>query len=264
MSSAGSATMHPGELLIDVEQVSVTYRRMRDRTHSLKEYGLRRLMGSVRYDDHVALHEVSLQVRRGEVLGVVGANGAGKSTLIKLLARILPPSSGRVRVWGKVAPLVELGAGFEADLSARDNIVLYGSLLGGDPRRLHEHAEAMAAWAGLVEHLDVAVRNLSSGMVARLAMAVSTFSRPDVLLIDEILSVGDAAFKQRSSERLHDLLHGGAAAVLVSHDLELTQALSTRVLWLERGTVRDHGDPAAVVEAYKTHALAAAGSFQDP
>jgi ABC-2 type transport system ATP-binding protein len=196
--------------------------------------------------------DVSFEVHPGEVLGIIGANGAGKSTLMKLVARVLPPTNGRVCVRGRVSPMIELGAGFNPEQTGQENIVLYGTMLGRDVKHMRRRCEAIADWAGLSSYLNVPVRAYSSGMVARLAFSVAVDVDPDVLLIDEILSVGDAAFQKKSNERMDELIGGGAAVVLVSHQMQQIVDRASRVVWLDHGKVQLAGDPKAVVEAYSS------------
>lgn len=210
--------------------------------------------GHVHYEELWALRDVSFTVDEGEVLAVIGRNGAGKSTLMKLLARVLPPTAGRVVIRGRIAPMIELGAGFNGDLTGYENSVLYGTLLGRDPEWMRSRVERIADWAGLADVMDVPVRSYSSGMLARLAFSVAVDVEPDVLIVDEVLSVGDEAFQRRSQERMQELISRGAAVVLVTHDLRQVEERATRALWLDRGSLRAEGDVHAVVSAYRAEA----------
>jgi ABC-type polysaccharide/polyol phosphate transport system ATPase subunit len=194
---------------------------------------------------------VSFTVSDGEVLGIVGPNGAGKSTLMKMLARVLPPTNGRVVVRGSVAPMIELGAGFNTELTGFENIVMYGTLLGRTPQAMRDRAHAIAEWADLSAYLDVPIRSYSSGMLARLGFSVATDTDPDVLIVDEVLSVGDAAFQQKSSERMREMIDNGASVVLVSHNLDTVRAIADRAIWLDHGEILMEGDPEPVVGAYE-------------
>lgn len=236
---------------IRLDHVTLEYRVPRHRASSLKETAVRIARGGIAYDALKAVDDVSFEVHEGEVLGIIGPNGAGKSTLMKMMARVLPPTSGRVRVRGRVSPMIELGAGFNTEQTARENIILYGALLGRDARQMRAHCEQIVEWAGLVDYLDVPVRAFSSGMVARLAFSVAVDVDPDVLLIDEILSVGDEAFQRRSSERMSALIEGGAAVVLVTHQTQQVIERADRALWLDHGRIRMTGEPTAVVSAYQ-------------
>jgi ABC-type polysaccharide/polyol phosphate transport system ATPase subunit len=239
------------EAPVRMEHVSLVYRVPRYRASSLKETAVRIAKRGIVYESLRAVNDVTLEVIAGEVLGIIGPNGAGKSTIMKMLARVLPPTSGRVRVRGQVSPMIELGAGFNPEQTARENIILYGTLLGRDARQMKANCDKIAEWAGLQAYLDVPVRTFSSGMVARLAFSVAVDVDPDVLLIDEILAVGDEAFQRRSSERMSELIEGGAAVILVSHALKQIRDRADRVLWLDHGRVVLLGDPDTVVNEYE-------------
>ena len=202
------------------------------------------------YEEFFALRNISFTIARGETVSVIGRNGAGKSTLLKVVARVLPPTTGRVVVRGHVAPMIELGAGFNPELTGAENIVLYGTLLGRTPKEMKSRIEAIADWAGLMEHLDIPIRAYSSGMTARLAFATATDTTPDLLLIDEILSVGDEDFREKSAARTQQLMNGGCAVLLVSHDLEAVTKMSTRVIYLDQGYQKISGEPKDVIDAY--------------
>lgn len=233
-----------------VEDAVLEYRIPRHRANSLKETAVRIARRGISYDILRAVDGVSFQVEGGEVLGVIGANGAGKSTLMKLMARVLPPTSGWVRVKGRVSPLIELGAGFNPEQTARENIILYGTLLGRDARQMKARCHDIVDWAGLNEYIDVPIRAFSSGMMARLAFSVAVDVDPSVLLVDEILSVGDAAFQQKSNERMVELIRGGSAVVLVSHQMGQILNHADRAIWLDHGQIQAEGDPIMVVNAY--------------
>jgi ABC-2 type transport system ATP-binding protein len=234
-----------------VHDVSLAYRRTRHPVASIFDVPAQIARGRLRLERHWALKRVSFSLRRGEVLGVIGPNGAGKSTLIKVLAGVLYPTEGSVIVRGTSAALTELGAGFEAEYTAIENVILYGTLLGADPDRLRQWAPGIVQWAGLSDVADVPLREYSSGMLARLAFSIITDVRPDVLLVDEVLAVGDEEFQQRSWARMRELLDRGSAVVIVSHASTVVAALADRVLWLDRGEVRACGHPESVVAAYR-------------
>jgi ABC-type polysaccharide/polyol phosphate transport system ATPase subunit len=242
-----------------IDSVSVAYRRPRAVAGSVRE-AVGNAFTRRGTNEFWALRDVSARIRRGEVLGVIGANGSGKSTLLKALAQVVPPTTGRVVVRGRVAPLIELGAGFHPELSALENVVLHGALLGQDPRVLRATAREVTEFAGVEDFATAPIRTFSSGMLARLAFAVSTTCDPDVLLIDEVLAVGDQAFQDRSGERIRHLLTRGAAVALVSHDLDAILRLSQRVLWLDHGDPMAYGHPASVVSAYLSHGAQAEGA----
>jgi len=235
---------------IEVDDVVLEYRVLRHRASSLKETIARITRGGVSFEMLRAVNDVSFTVDPGEVLGIIGPNGAGKSTLMKIMARVLPPTSGRVRVRGSVSPMIELGAGFNAEQTARENIILYGTLLGRDAKHMKSRCHEIVEWAGLTDYLDVPVRAFSSGMVARLAFSIAVDVKPNVLLVDEILSVGDGAFQVKSSERMDELIRGGTAVVLVSHQLQQIIDKCHTAMWLDHGNVKMKGNPREVAGAY--------------
>jgi ABC-2 type transport system ATP-binding protein len=239
------------EPAIALTDVRLAYRLSRSHSSSLKEFAIELFKRRVRYEEKLALDGVSLHVMPGEVVAVIGPNGAGKSTMMKLIARVLPPTSGRVVVRGRIAPMIELGAGFNVELTGYENAVLYGTLLGRDPSYVRGRLEHIAEWAGLTDSMDIPVRSYSSGMLARLAFSVAVDVEPDVLVVDEVLAVGDEAFQQRSGERMNSLIEAGAAVVLVSHQMDQVLSRAHRVIWLDGGRVRMSGDPQKIVAAYR-------------
>jgi ABC-type polysaccharide/polyol phosphate transport system ATPase subunit len=235
---------------IQVTGLGFAYRLTRNPVSTVSELAISAVRRQLSYEQLWALRGVSFAVSRGETLAVIGRNGAGKSTLMKVLARILPPREGRVIVRGHISPIIELGAGFSSELTGAENAVLYGALLGHDPRWLRAETAAIAAYAGLENFMDVPLRSYSSGMVGRLAFAIATLGAPEVLLIDEVLAVGDEEFRQRSAIRIHELIAGGTAVVLVTHGLEYVRQRADRVLWLDQGRPVMLGGPNEVVDAY--------------
>jgi ABC-type polysaccharide/polyol phosphate transport system ATPase subunit len=242
------------EKIVEVSGVSLAYRRTRHRVSSLKQTAIDTINRRIAYEDFLALRDITFEISRGETLSIIGRNGAGKSTLLKVIARVLPPTRGRVIVRGHVAPMIELGAGFNLELTGAENIVLYGTLLGRKPREMKSRIEAIADWSGLVDHLDVPLRAYSSGMTARLAFAVATDKTPDLLLIDEILSVGDEDFREKSAARTVEIMNSGCAVLLVSHDLEAVEQMSTRAIYLKQGVQRASGSPQEVISEYLSDA----------
>lgn len=236
--------------MITLNRVGICYRMPRDKIQSIKEYLVALARGKLRYDSFFALSEISFSVGRGEVLGIVGSNGAGKSTLLKVIAGILVPTSGDLRVKGRVVPMLELGSGFDDDLTGRENIFLNGAILGYSEQFLRERFDEIVAFSGLYDFLDVPVRNYSSGMVMRLAFSIASMVEPDVLIVDEILAVGDSRFQEKSYARMLELMRRGTTVLLVSHDLGQIRRLCDRVLWLDGGRVRRIGDTQEVCDAY--------------
>ena len=238
---------------IEVKNVRITYRVLMNRSGSLKELFRDAVKGRVRINNYVALDDVSFTVDRGEVLAVLGKNGAGKSTLLKVLARVLPPTAGSVVVNGAIAPMIELGAGFHPELTGAENVVFYSTLLGRDIKKTKANLYEIGEWAGVTDHMNFPLRTFSSGMVARLAFAAATSETPEILLVDEILSVGDTDFQEKSRKRMLEMIKNGAAVVLVSHDMNAVRTLATRAIWLEGGKVKMSGDPEVVVQAYEKY-----------
>ena len=237
--------------VIRLENVGFTYRVLLNRTGSLKELFKEAVRGRVRMIDYVALSGVSFELNAGEVVAIIGNNGAGKSTLLKILAGVLPPTEGKSVVNGTIAPMIELGAGFHPEMTGAENVLFYSVLMGRKTKNVQGRVAAIGEWAGVADHMDFPLRTFSSGMVARLAFAAATDEKADVLLVDEILSVGDAEFKKQSRARMDQLITSGAAVVLVSHDLKAVRELSTRTIWLEAGHVKMFGETGAVVDAYE-------------
>jgi ABC-type polysaccharide/polyol phosphate transport system ATPase subunit len=236
--------------IVEVVNASMAYRRTRHRVSSLKQTAIDTIKRRMAYEQFFALRDVSFDINRGETVAVIGRNGAGKSTLLKVVARVLPPTSGRIIVRGHVAPMIELGAGFNPELTGAENIMLYGTLLGRTPKQMLGRIEAIADWAGLSEHMDIPIRAYSSGMVARLAFATATDTTPDLLLIDEILSVGDEDFKDKSKARTIEMMNSGCAVLLVTHDLTAVTSMSSRAIYLDHGTPKATGRPEDVVATY--------------
>ncbi len=237
--------------MIRAEHVSLCYRMTYDRVKSMKEYVVQLLKGKVRYEEFWALKDLSFEVRKGEVLGIVGHNGAGKSTLLKVISGILKPARGSVTVNGVVAPMLELGSGFDFDLTGRENVFLNGAILGFSEQFLKGKYEEIVEFSELGQFIDVPLRNYSSGMVARLAFSVATVVRPDILIVDEVLSVGDADFQEKSKKRMLELMGGGTTVLFVSHSLEQVRAMCDRVLWLEHGEMKMLGEAQRVCDAYQ-------------
>ncbi len=235
-----------GGIAVSLEQVSVRFRVPHERIPSIKEYAIRHLRRRLRYEDFWALRGLDLTVGRNEVLGITGPNGSGKSTLLKVVARVLRPTTGRVRVWGRVAPLLELSAGFDIELTGRENVYLAGATLGFGRRDVDGRLGRIVEFAGLGEFIDAPLRTYSSGMMARLGFAVATDVQPDLLLLDEVLSVGDAAFREKSLARIRGFMENGSATLLVSHSYEMLQRLCNRVIVLREGQIVQSGSPAEV------------------
>ncbi len=242
------------EEAVHLEAVSVRYRVPSERVRTFKEYFIRRLKGEVQMLTFWALQDVALNVYRGEVFGLVGVNGAGKSTLLKVVARVLRPTKGRVIVRGKVAPLLELGAGFHPELTGTENIFLNGALLGFSHREMQEKYDQIVEFAELGQFINAPIRTYSSGMYARLGFSVATASEPDVLIVDEVLSVGDEGFQKKCAYRIELFRQRGAAILLVSHNMVSIESMCQRAAWLDHGTLKVIGEPVQVIRAYRERA----------
>ena len=237
--------------MIQAENLSICYKISYDRIQSIKEYVVQLLRGKIKYEEFWALRDVSFTVDRGEVLGIIGHNGAGKSTLLKIIAGILKPTSGSVSVQGTVVPMLELGSGFDYDLTGRENVFLNGAILGYSEAFLKEKYQEIVDFSELGRFIEVPLRNYSSGMVMRLAFSIATVVNPDVLIVDEILSVGDAEFQEKSRRRMMELMGGGTTVLFVSHSLDQIREMCDRVLWLDHGTVKMLGDAKTVCDEYQ-------------
>ena len=238
-------------LAIKVDNVSMHFNMSSEKLDSLKEYFIKLVKRQLHFKDFVAVNNISLEIEKGEVFGIVGTNGSGKSTLLKIISGILTPTTGSVEINGVIAPLIELGAGFDGDLTARENIYLNGAILGYSKAFIQEHFDRIVDFAELRDFLDVPIKNYSSGMVARIAFAIATIIKPDILIVDEILSVGDFLFQQKCEQRISELMAGGTTVVIVSHSIEQIERLCDRVLWIEKGDKRMLGKTSEVCEAYR-------------
>jgi len=233
-----------------LDSVSLCYRLARQRPPSLKEYAIHWVKGALSYQKLWAVRDLSATIEPGEIVGVIGHNGAGKSTLLKMLAGVLEPTTGRCEVAGSVAPILSLGAGFDYELTGRENVFLYGLLLGRRRREIEEHFDEIVDFSGIEDFIDSPIRTYSSGMIARLGFAVATSWQPDVLLLDEVLSVGDSAFSQKCEARFARYRAAGTTIVLVSHSPAAVRTACTRCLWIDHGNLLADGEPAEVLERY--------------
>jgi ABC-type polysaccharide/polyol phosphate transport system ATPase subunit len=237
-------------IAVKLEDVSVAYRVPRERMSGVKEFAIQWLKRRIHYDHLLAVRQASFKVNQGELFGVIGKNGAGKSTLLKLMARVLMPTEGRVWVRGRVAPLLELGAGFHPELTGRENVYLYGTILGYSRDEMDRLFDRVVDFAELWDFIDAPLRTYSTGMVARLAFAVVTCRAPDILLVDEVLSVGDMGFQQKCIQRMEGFIDEGSTLIIVSHNMNLISQRCDRVLWLAGGEVKAMGSASEIVKLY--------------
>ena len=236
--------------VILLEDVGVRYRVPSERIASFKEYAIRWMQRKIQKRDFWALHEINLHINKGETFGLIGSNGAGKSTLLKLIARVFRPTTGRVIVKGHVAPLLEFGAGFHPELTGRDNIYLNGALMGFTRQEMEQKFSRIVDFAELWDFIDIPMRTYSSGMWARLGFAVATDVSPEILIIDEVLSVGDESFQRKSAARSHEFRALGATTLLVSHNMAIIKDMCSRAAWLDHGQIISAGRSDEVVDAY--------------
>lgn len=236
--------------VIEVENVGMSFRTDINRIGSLKEWVVTLLKGKMHYENIEALKDVSFSVEEGEVLGIIGRNGSGKSTLLKTISGIYTPTSGSVRVNGRIAPMLELGSGFDQELSGRENISLNASILGYTEQQIREHYDDIVEFSELSDFIEMPLKTYSSGMKAKLAFSVATVLKPEILIVDEILSVGDEAFQRKSRARMMEMMSGGTTVLFVSHDMDQIRELCNRVVWLDKGNVRMIGNADEVCSRY--------------
>ena len=240
------------EPIIKVDNVSMCFNLSKEKHESLKEYFLAMVQGRLQYDEFYALKDVSLDIMPGDFYGLVGLNGSGKSTLLKTIAGVYKPSKGKVTVNGTIAPLIELGAGFDMDLTARENIYLNGALLGYTKEFIDANFDGIIEFAELQNFVDMPLKNFSSGMVSRIAFAIATITEPDILIVDETLSVGDVFFQQKCEARIQHFIQSGDVTVLfVSHSMEQVERICQRAVWIEKGDLRMDGPVDEVCKAYR-------------
>ena len=235
---------------IEVKNVSLEFCLYSENVSSIKEYFIKKVKREISKDSFWALKDISFNVKKGEAVGLVGKNGCGKSTMLKTIAGVLTPTMGTVKVNGTVAPMIELGAGFDPELTARENIFLNGTLLGHSRKFMEEHFDEIVDFAELWEFLDVPLKNYSSGMQARIGFAIATMVRPDILIVDEILSVGDFKFQEKCKARMSEMLEAGTTLLLVSHSIEDIRNMCTHAAWIDHGEMKQRGEVMEVTEAY--------------
>lgn len=245
------ANHHP-DVVIQLDDVSVRYRIPNERITTLKEFVIRFLQQRVHFQDFWALQKINLKIYRGEIFGIIGRNGAGKSTLLKVVSRVLTPTNGRIRIKNRVSPLLELGAGFHPELTGRENVFLNATLLGHRRREIESKMDEILAFAEIGSFIDAPLRTYSSGMVARLGFAVATAWEPEILILDEVLAVGDEAFRAKCQMRMQAFRDNGTTILLVTHDMHIVRSLCARVAWLDQGKLCVIGSAEKVMKDYQT------------
>ena len=245
--------METRDTIIDVNDVTMRFNLAEEKTETIKEYFVKLVSGKLHFNEFFALKNVSFQVKRGEAVALIGKNGSGKSTILKILAGVMYPTKGTVTVNGSIAPLIELGAGFDIELTARENIYLNGAILGHDRKFMDQHFEEIVEFSELREFLDVPLKNFSSGMVARLGFSIATVIKADILIVDEVLAVGDFRFQEKCKAKIAQLLKGGTTLLFVSHSKEQVKALCPKAAWLDHGNLMAFGNTKEVYDLYEKH-----------
>jgi len=238
------------KLMLSVNDVSMRFRMEEDHISSLKETVTKLFSRGLRFKEFYALRDISFDVYKGDVLGIIGRNGAGKSTVLKIISGIMKPTTGSVKSYGNIVPMLELGSGFDMDLSGRENIFLNGAILGYEKQFLKERYQDILDFSELHEFIDMPIRNYSSGMLMRLAFSIATVVEPEILIVDEILAVGDENFQRKSRARMMELMSGGTTVLFVSHDMNQIREMCNRVVWLDGGHVRAEGPTKEVCDLY--------------
>lgn len=240
----------PKDVVIDVSNVTLRFNLANQKVDNLKEYFIKLIKHELMFQEFLAVKDVSFQVHRGEAWALIGVNGSGKSTMLKAISGILKPYKGNITVTGSIAPLIELGAGFDGNLTARENIFLNGCLLGHSEKYMAQHFEEIVEFAELRDFLDSPIKNYSSGMRARLGFAIATMVKPDILIVDEVLAVGDYKFRQKCEKRMNEMLEGGTTLLFVSHSTDEVKRICSHALWLDKGRAVMMGEVNEVCEAY--------------
>ena len=238
-------------IMISVDHVFMKFNLASEKFDSFKEYVIKSLKKQVSFDEFWALKDVSFELKKGDALGLIGLNGSGKSTMLKTIAGVLKPTKGNVKVNGSIAPLIELGAGFDMDLTAQENVYLNGALLGYSRKQMSEYYNDIVEFSELKDFMNVPVKNFSSGMVSRLAFAIATIGTPDILIVDEVLSVGDFIFQEKCERRIQKMMDSDTTILFVSHNINQVEKLCNKIVWLEKGVVKAFGDAGIIAEEYR-------------
>lgn len=237
--------------MVEVKNVKMKFTMSDEPLNSLKEIFTKAVSGKLKFNEFLAINDVSFNVEKGETLGLIGTNGAGKSTILKLISGILKPTEGSIIARGNIVPMLELGAGFDLELTGKENIYLNGAILGYSKEYLESKYDEIVDFAEIREFIDMPIRNYSSGMMARLAFSIASVVQPEILIVDEILAVGDVKFQEKSFKRMQELMSGGATVLFVSHDLNKIEEMCDHVVWLDKGVVKQYGTAKTVCKAYK-------------
>lgn len=244
--------MNKQDSIVSVNDVSMVFNLASEKVDSLKEYVLKLLKKQLMVQKFHALNGINLEIKRGDAVALIGANGSGKSTLLKVIAGVMAPTTGSVTVRGSIAPLIELGAGFDMDLTARENVFLNGAVLGFDRKFMQEHFDSIIDFAELWEFVDVPVKNFSSGMVARLGFSIATEVRAEVLIVDEVLAVGDFRFQKKCEERMTKMMAEGTTLLFVSHSTKQVRELCQKAAWIKKGRLEKFGEVNEVCDCYES------------
>ena len=236
--------------LIEVDNVSLRYNKPTEKVGTLKEFVIRLFKGKLRYNAFWVLNDISVEVKKGESLALIGLNGCGKTTLLKTIAGILEPTKGEIRLGGTIAPLINLGAGFDMDSTAKENVFLNGAILGYSKKEMQEKYESIVEFAELKDFMNVPIKNFSSGMLSRLGFAIAVDVKPDILLVDEVLSVGDMNFRRKCQNKIEEMLKGGTTLVYVSHNMNEVTRLCKNALWIKDNHMHMYGPSEEVVKKY--------------
>lgn len=241
------------DTVIKVDNLSIRFNRSNEKVNNLKEYVIKMVKGELMFQEFMALRDISFEVKKGEAWALIGSNGSGKSTLLKAITGILKPYKGSIEINGNISPLIELGAGFDGDMTARENIYLNGCLLGHSKQFMEEHFDEIVDFAELWDFLDSPIKNYSSGMAARLGFAIATIVKPDILICDEVLAVGDIAFQNKCHKKMEEMLSGGTTLIYVSHSMDSVRNLCDKAIWIEKGIQKMSGKSGEVVDAYNQY-----------
>ena len=239
------------DIIIKIEDVSIRFNLSTEKVDSLKDYLIRKIKGQIAYDEFWALQHINLNIERGDSVGLIGLNGSGKSTLLKTIAGVLKPTTGKITVGGTMAPLIELGAGFDMDLTARENVFLNGAILGYSRKEMEGFFDDIVEFSELQDFMDVPIKNFSSGMISRIAFAIATIGKPDILIVDEVLAVGDFRFQEKCLDRIRKMMTNDTTVLFVSHSIDQVKLICNKVAWIESGHLKMYGDTQEICELYQ-------------